>query len=69
MHCEELDSHKMRITETGTRISALEDVMDSVEGKLRALEKQVLDLSERTDDLGEQRKKKKHLHRRIPRGG
>ena len=42
IHREELDSHETRITEAEQRISALEDVTDPVDRKLKALEKLVV---------------------------
>jgi len=60
IHREELDSHETRITEAEQRISALEDVTDPVDGKLKALEKLVCELSERSDDL-ENRGRRKNI--------
>ena len=60
IHREELDSHEKRITEAEQRISALEDVTDPVDGKLKALQKLVCELSERSDDL-ENRGRRKNI--------
>lgn len=60
IHREELDSHDKRITKAEQRISALEDVTDPVDGKMKALEKMVCELSERADNL-ENRGRRKNI--------
>lgn len=52
IHQEELDSHDKHITEAKQRISELEDVTDLVGRKMKALEKMVYELSERSGEQG-----------------
>ncbi|KAI2647148.1 Stonustoxin subunit alpha [Labeo rohita] len=60
MQRSELDEHKKRITETETRISAVEDVVTPIKAKIQSLEKLVHELGERADDL-ENRGRRKNI--------